>query len=69
MIEVRAEDGVIHMSFPTDSMTPEQINDFVTWLRVEAIARRSKLTEETAWKLSEETKADWWGKHRSQFGH
>jgi hypothetical protein len=57
MIDVKAENGVVHMSFPTQGMSPEQVDEFVTWLRVEAIARRGKLTEEAAWRLSEEIKA------------
>lgn len=68
MIEVKAEEGVVHMIFPTDGMSADQVNDFVTWLRVESIARRSKLSEEAAWKLSEEIKADWWEKNSSRFG-
>jgi hypothetical protein len=68
VIEVKAEKGMVHMSFPTDGMSAGQVNDFVTWLRVESIARRSKLTEDDAWKLSEEIKADWWKKNSSRFG-
>jgi hypothetical protein len=59
---------MVHLAFPTDGMSPEQVNDFVTWLRVEAIARRSKLTEQAAWELSEEIKADWWQKNKHRFG-
>ena len=68
MIDVKAENGVVHLVFPTEGMSPEQVNDFVTWLRVEAIARRSKLTEQAAWELSEEIKADWWEKNKQRFG-
>jgi hypothetical protein len=68
MIDVKAENGVVHMSFPTEGMSPEQVDEFVTWLRVEAIARRSKLTEEAAWRLSEEVKTGWWEKNEQRFG-
>ena len=68
MIDVKAENGVVHLVFPTEGMSPEQVNDFVIWLRVEAIARRSKLTEQAAWELSEEIKADWWEKNKQRFG-
>jgi len=40
----------------------------VAWLRVESIARRSKLTDGAAWKLSEEIKADWWKQNSPRFG-
>ena len=68
MIDVKAENGEVHITFPTDGMSPEQVNDFVTWLRVESIARRSKLTEQAAWQLSEEIKAGWWEKNKHRFG-
>jgi len=68
MVQVKADKGVVRMTFPTDGMSPEQVNDFVTWLRVEAIARRSKLTERGAWQLSEELKADWWEQNKQRFG-
>jgi hypothetical protein len=67
MIDVKADNGVVHMSFPTEGMSPEQVDEFVTWLRVEAITRRSKLTEEGAWRLSEEVKTGWWEKNKQRF--
>jgi hypothetical protein len=69
MIDVNAENGVVHVDFSTEGMSPEQVNEFVTWLRVEAIARRSKLSEEAAWLLSEEVKAGWWDKNKWRFGN
>jgi len=68
MIDVKAENGVVQMTFPTGGMSPEQINDFVTWLRIESIARRSKLTEHTARELSAEIKAGWWEANKRRFG-
>ena len=68
MIDVKAENGLVRMTFPTEGMTADQVNDFVTWLRVEGIARRSKLTEKAAWELSEEIKAGWWEKNKQRFG-
>jgi hypothetical protein len=68
MIEVKAENGVVHLIFPTGGMSADQVNDFVTWLRVESIARRSKLTEQAARQLSEDIKADWWKKNKQRFG-
>jgi len=49
-------------------MSVDQVNDFVNWLRIESIARRSKLTEKAACQLSEEIKADWWEKNKQRFG-
>lgn len=67
MIAVRAEKGRLEVSIPTEGMSPEEVSDFVSWLRVESIARRSKLTPEEAWKLSEEIKSDWWQANEHRF--
>jgi hypothetical protein len=67
MIEVKADKGIVQVTFATEGMSPEQINAFVAWLRVEAIARRSQMTEEAAWQLSEEVEADWWEKNKQRF--
>jgi hypothetical protein len=49
-------------------MSNEEVNDFVTWLRVEAVARRSKLSPAAAWQLSEDLKAGWWERNKQRFG-
>ena len=67
MIAVKAVNDHVEISISTEGMTPEEVNDFVSWLRVESIIRRSKLTEEAAWKLSEVIKADWWEKNQDRF--
>lgn len=68
MIEVQAEIGVIRLAIPTTGLSPEQVDDFVSWLRVEAVARRSKLLTQDAWRMSEQTKADWWARNQARFG-
>ena len=68
MIDVKAGSGTVQITVPTDGMTAEQINDFVTWLRVEAVARRSKLTPSAAGQLSEDLKAGWWDRNKQRFG-
>ena len=68
MIDVKADHGTVQITVPTDGMSVEQVNDFVTWLRVEAIARRSKLTPPAAWQLSEDIKAGWWERNKQRFG-
>jgi len=45
----------------------EHENDTVErgdWLRIENIVRRSRLTADAAWKLSENVKSSWWKKNR-----
>ena len=68
MIDVKADNSTVQITVPTAGMSAEQVNDFVAWLRVEAIARRSKLTPQAAWQLSEDVKAGWWERHKQRFG-
>ena len=67
MIAVKAEKDHVEVSIPTEGMTPEEVNDFVGWLRLESIVSRSKLIEAAAWKLSEEIKSTWWEANKHRF--
>src|ERR1017187_5755147 len=67
MIAVKAENGCLQVTIPTEGMTPGEVNDFVSWLRVESVVRRSRLTPEAAWKLSEDIKSDWWQANERRF--
>ena len=66
VIAVETSEKAIHVSIPTDGMPAEAVNAFVDWLRVEAAARRSRLTGDTAWKLSEDVKSGWWSQNRAR---
>jgi len=68
MIAVETSEKTIRVTIPTDGMPAGAVNAFVDWLRLETAARRSRLTEDAAWKLSEEIKSDWWSRNQSRFG-
>ncbi|MBI5384341.1 MAG: hypothetical protein HZA90_06595 [Verrucomicrobia bacterium] len=67
MIAVKAEHDRLHVTIPTAGMTPEEVNDFVSRLRVESVVRRSRLTPDAAWKLSEDIKSGWWQENERRF--
>lgn len=67
MITVEATDAGMRVTIPKDEVPPERVNSFVDWLRLEAIARRSGLSESDADRLAEEFKSDWWTKNKSRF--
>jgi hypothetical protein len=67
MIAVKVEQDRLQVTIPTEGLTQEEVNRFVAWLRVESIVRRSKLTPEAAWQLSEDIKADWWKGNEQRF--
>jgi hypothetical protein len=67
VIAVKADKDRVEITIPTEGMTPEEVNEFVSWLRVEAVVCRSKLTEPAAWQLAEDIKSDWWEKNGGRF--
>ena len=67
MIAVETNDHEIRVRIPTKGMPAEAVRAFLDWLRVEAAARRSRLTDDTAWKLSEDVKSSWWTQNKSRF--
>jgi hypothetical protein len=67
MITVEATDAGMRVTIPKDEVPPERVNSFVDWLRLEAVARRSGLSEANADRLAEDIKADWWTKNKSRF--
>jgi hypothetical protein len=64
-MSVVAEKDEIRIS--TKGMSSEEVRSLVDWLRLEVIARKSKLTEKDAWDLSEEIKAGWWERNKARF--
>lgn len=67
MIEVEADADSVRITIPTGGMSADQVNDFVAWLRVEAIARRSQLSPKDANQLSEDLKDHWWQTNQQRF--
>jgi hypothetical protein len=66
MIAVETNETTIRVRISTDGMPAEAVSAFVDWLRVEMAARRSHLTGDTAWKLSEEVKSGWWTQNQDR---
>lgn len=67
MIAVQADENEIRVNIPTKGMSADAVRAFLEWLRLEAAARRSQLTDESAWKLSEGIKSSWWEQNKSRF--
>ena len=67
MVAVHADKHEIRVSIPTEGMSAEEVSAFVAWLRVEGIIRRSRLTAEAAWQLSEDIKSEWWRDNEHRF--
>lgn len=67
MIAVQTEVDRLVVTIPTAGMSIDEVNNLVSWLRVESALGRSKLTDAAALQLSEEIKSDWWRANESRF--
>ena len=65
MVAVEADQHEIRLTIPTDGMLPEEVSQFVTWLRVKVLAQRSKLTDATARQRAAEINAGWWERNNA----
>lgn len=66
MLAVETNQHEIRLTIPTDGMLPEEVSQLVTWLRVEVIARRSKLTDAAARQLAADINAGWWDRNKAR---
>ena len=67
MITVETTAAAVHVTIPISEVPTDRLNWFVDSLRLEAIARRSQLTEEEASRLADEIKAGWWTANQHRF--
>jgi hypothetical protein len=67
MITVETTDTDLRVTIPKSEVPPERVNSFVDWLRLEALAGRSHLSEAEADRLAEEAKAGWWAANKDRF--
>lgn len=65
-IETRKTEDHLLISIPTDEISAEEIEDFISSLKREFILRKSEMTEDEAEAISEEIKSDWWEKNGSR---
>jgi hypothetical protein len=67
MITVETSDATVRVTIPKSEVPMDRLNWFVDSLRLEAIARKSQLTEDEASHLADEIKAGWWAANRHRF--
>jgi hypothetical protein len=67
MITVETTDGAVRVTIPKSEVPADRLNWFLDSLRLEAIARRSHLTEEEASQMANKIKAGWWAANRHRF--
>ena len=62
-IETKKIKDRLLISIPTNEISAEEIEEFISSLKTEFVLRKSEMTEEEAEAISEEIKSDWWEKN------
>jgi len=64
MIKIEIKNDNVILCFPKNLMSSKYVQRFIELLEMEKIALKSKLSEEDAWRLSEEIKEKWWEENK-----
>jgi len=64
MIKIEINNDNVILCFPKKLMSSKYVQRFIELLEMEKIALKSKLSEEDAWRLSEEIKEKWWEENK-----
>ena len=64
MVQISFKDDEVILKFPKKLVSSGYVQDFLERLRLEAIVEKSQLSDEEAWKLSEEIKQKWWEENK-----
>jgi hypothetical protein len=67
MITVETTDADVRVTIPKSDLPADRLNSFLDWLRLEAIASRSNLSEAEASRLADEIKDGWWTANKGRF--
>jgi hypothetical protein len=67
MITVETTEAAVRVTIPKSDVPADRLNWFVDSLRLEAIARKSHLSEDEASHLADEIKAGWWAANKHRF--
>ena len=67
MITVETNPGSTRVTIPSDDVSPDRLRPFLDWLRLEAVAHRSQLSEAETERMAEEAKVQWWAKNKARF--
>jgi len=67
MIAVEITPAGIRVTTLTGEVDPSQLDEVLSWLRLESVTRRSAMSEAESDALAESGKAQWWAENKSRF--
>ena len=65
-IETEKTKDRLLISIPIDEISAEEVEDFISMLKMNSILQNSEMTEDEAGKISEKIKSDWWKNNGSR---
>jgi hypothetical protein len=67
MITVDSDETSVVLKIPKADLSPERLNAFIDWLRLESLVRQSQLDEAEADRIAKEAKTNWWRENKHRF--
>jgi hypothetical protein len=67
MITVETTESSFRVTIPRNEIPLTRLNSLLDWLRLEALAARSALTEGECNRMAEQAEADWWAANKARF--
>ena len=67
MLKITRDKEDIIIKFSKNLLTQEQLEKLLDRLETEELAKKNQMTEEDAWEISEQIKADWWEQNKDAF--
>jgi hypothetical protein len=67
MINYQVSDNMVNLTFSKELLSSPEIVRFIEILRIKELLSNSQVNEETALKLDDELKENWWQKNKDTF--
>jgi ribosomal protein S13 len=67
MVSIKFENQEAVIRFPEKLISEDYVQAFIEQLHIEEIARKSQLTDEQVWEMTEQIQQEWWEKNKQKF--
>ncbi len=67
MLNYQVSDNTVNLTFSKELLSSPEIVRFIEILRIKELLSNSQVSEETALKLDDELKENWWQKNKDTF--
>ncbi len=67
MLNYQVSDNTVNLTFSKELLSSPEIVRFIEILRIKELLSNSQVSEETALKLDDQLKENWWQKNKDTF--